>query len=58
MKLKAVFLRRYTKLINLYPDSSRKKGRGLKSIILEMKKEKIQQTPHKVHILLWSTPEG
>ena len=29
------------------PDSSRKRGRGLKSIKLEMKKEKLQQTPQK-----------
>ena len=35
------------KFINLQLDSSRKKGRGLKSIKLEMKKEKLQQTPQK-----------
>ena len=35
------------KLINLYPDSSRKRGRGLKSVKLEMKKEKLQRTPQK-----------
>ena len=29
------------------PDSPRKRGRGLKSIKLEMKKEKLQQTPQK-----------
>ena len=34
------WLRRKTKLINHQPDSSRKKGRRLKSIELEMKKEK------------------
>ena len=33
-----------TKFINLQLDSSRKKGRGLKSIKLEMK-EKLQGTP-------------
>ena len=36
-----------TKLINLQPDSSRKRGRGLKSIKLEMKKEKLQRTLQK-----------
>ena len=35
------------KLINLQPDSLRKKGRGLKSIKLEMKKEKLQLTQQK-----------
>ena len=35
------------KLIKLQPDSSRKKWRGLKAIELEMKKEKLQQTPQK-----------
>ena len=35
------------KLINLNPDSSRKKGRGLKSIKLEMKKETLQWIPQK-----------
>ena len=35
------------KLINLQPDSSNKKGRGLKAIKLEMKKEKLQLTPQK-----------
>ena len=29
------------------PDSSRKRGRGLRSIKLEMKKEKLQQAPQK-----------
>ena len=32
-------------LINPKPDSSRKKGRGFKSIKLEMKKETLQWTP-------------
>ena len=36
-----------TKFINLQLDSSRKKGRGLKSIKLEMKKEALQQKPQK-----------
>ena len=35
------------KLISHQPDSSRKRGRGLKSIKLEMKQEKLQQTPQK-----------
>ena len=39
------FEKKKTKLINLKPDSSRKKGRGFKSIKLEMKKEKLQLTP-------------
>ena len=47
MKLKASSLRRYTILINFQPDPSRKKGRGLKSIKLEMKKERLQLTPQK-----------
>ena len=34
-------------MINHYPDSSRKKGRRLKSTELEMKKEKIQLTLQK-----------
>ena len=42
---KAWFFEKLTKLINLQPDSSRKKGKGLKSIIKEMKKNKLQQTP-------------
>ena len=40
MKLKPGSLKRSTKLINPQPDFSRKKERGLKSIKLEMKKEK------------------
>ena len=35
------------KFINLQLDSSRKKGRGLKSIKLEMKKGKLQWTAQK-----------
>ena len=35
------------KLVNLYPDTSRKEGRGFKSIKLEMKKEKLQLTLQK-----------
>ena len=34
------FFEKINKLINHYPDSSRKKGRRLKSTELEMKKEK------------------
>ena len=41
------FFEKITKLIQLQPDSSRKKWKGLKSIKLEMKKEKLQQTPQK-----------
>ena len=40
MKRKAGSLKRSTKLINPQPDFSNKKERGLKSIKLEMKKEK------------------
>ena len=40
MQRKAGSLKRSTKLINSKPDLSRKKERGLKSIKLEMKKEK------------------
>ena len=47
VKLKAGSSRRSMQLINLQPDSLRKKGRGFKSIQLEMKKEKLQQTPQK-----------
>ena len=47
MTLKAGSLKRKAKLINLQSDSSRKKGRGLKSIKLEMKKEKLKQTTQK-----------
>ena len=47
IKLKAGSLRRETKLINHQPDSSRKRGRGLKSRKLEMKNEKLQQTLQK-----------
>ena len=46
MKPKVGSLKRSTKLINVQPDSSRKKGRGFKSIKLEMKK-KLQLTPQK-----------
>ena len=35
------------KLINLWPDSSRKKERRIKSTKLEMKKERLQQTMQK-----------
>ena len=35
------------KLINHLPDSSRKRGRGLKSIKVEIKKEKLLLTPQK-----------
>ena len=36
-----------TKLINPKPDSSRKKGRGFKSIKLEMKMENLKLAPQK-----------
>ena len=45
MKLKAGTLKRSTKLINLQPDISRKKGKGHKLIKLEMKKPKLKYTP-------------
>ena len=47
MKPKVGSLKRKTKLINLQPDSSRKKGRKLKSIKLKIKKDKLQLTPQK-----------
>ena len=47
IKLKLGSLRRLKKLINLQPNSSRKKGRECKLIKLEMKKEKSQLTPQK-----------
>ena len=46
MKPKVSSLKISTKLINLYPVSSRIKGREFKSIKLEMKK-KLQQTSQK-----------
>ena len=39
-KTKSWFFEKIKKILNHYPDSSRKKGRRLKSIELEMKKEK------------------
>ena len=39
-EIKSYFFEKSTKLINPQPDFSRKKERGLKSIKLEMKKEK------------------
>ena len=47
MKLKSGSLERSIKLINPEPDLSRKKVRRLKSIKLEMKKEKLQWTSQK-----------
>ena len=44
VKLKADSLRTETTLINLQPDSLRKKRRGFKSIKLEMKKEVTMDT--------------
>ena len=46
MELEASYLRRLTKLTDHWPDSSRKKKKGIKikSIELEMKKERLQQT--------------
>ena len=46
-KTKSWFFEKINKMINHQPDSSRKRGRGLKSIKLEMKKEKLQQTLQK-----------
>ena len=46
-KTKSWFFEKINKIDNLQPDSSRKKGRGLKSIKSEMKKEKLQWTPQK-----------
>ena len=46
-KLKAGSLRRQIKQTNYYPESSRKKGRKIKSTKLEMKMEKSQQTTKK-----------
>ena len=40
------------KLTSLYPDSSRKKERRIKSTKLEMKKERLQQTMQKYKGLL------
>ena len=45
-KTKRWFFEKIT-LITHQPDSSRKRGRGLKSMKLEMKKEKLQQTLQK-----------
>ena len=47
MKPKVGSLKRSTKLINLLSDSSRKKGRGLKLIKLDMKKGKLPLTSQK-----------
>ena len=46
-KTKGWFFEKINKIDKPQPDSSRKRGRGLKSIKLEMKKEKLQQTPQK-----------
>ena len=46
MKLRSGSLKRKIKLIKLYPNSSRKKGRGPKSKS-EMKTEKLQPTSQK-----------
>ena len=46
-KTKSLFLRRWTKLDNNWPNSSGKKGRRIKSTKLEMKKERIKQTKQK-----------
>ena len=43
-KTKSCSLRRETKLTNCYPDSSRKKGRKIKSTKLGKKKERLKQT--------------
>ena len=47
MKPKASCLKRPTKYIKLQPGASRIKGRGLKSIKLKMKMEKLQLIPQK-----------
>ena len=47
MKQKAGSLKKYTKLINTQLDSSRKKGRTLKLVKLEMQREQLQWTPQK-----------
>ena len=46
-KSKSWFLEKIIKEANHYPDSSRKKGRRIKSTKLEMKMEKSQQTTQK-----------
>ena len=46
-KTKSWFFEKINKIGKPQPDSSRKIGRGLKSIKLEMKKEKLQQAPQK-----------
>ena len=43
-------MRRYIKLTNHYPDSSRKKEARIKSTKLEMKMEKSQQTTEKCKV--------
>ena len=46
-KAKRWFFERKIKLTKHQPDSSRNKGRKIKSIKLEMKMERSQQTPQK-----------
>ena len=46
-KTKSWFFEKINKIDKHQLDSSRKRGKGLKSIKLEMKKEKLQQTPQK-----------
>ena len=46
-KAKSWFFERINKLTNHYPDSSRSKERKIKSIKLEMKMERSQQTTQK-----------
>ena len=43
-KTKSWLVEKINNTLNCQPESSRKKGRRLKSIKLEMKKEKLQQT--------------
>ena len=46
-KGKSQFFEKVNKIDNHYPDSSRNKGRRIKSTKLEMKMEKSQQTAQK-----------
>ena len=46
-KARSWFFEKINKMINQYPDSSRNKGRKIKSTKLEMKMERSQQTTQK-----------
>ena len=56
-KTKSWFFEKMNKIDKLLARIIKKKGRRLKSIKLEMKKEKLQQTTHKYNHkrLLWAT---